>query len=87
VEAPAPPKAPGFMTPFGQSVGESVDKAKETGQSILKDAGDSLKEASEKVEEKSKGVTQSVKDWSQSETGQKVGDLLFGIANPWKKKG
>ena len=86
-EASAPPKAPGFMAPFGQSVAESAEKAKEAGQSVLKDAGDSLKEATEKVEEKSKGVTQSVKDWSQSDTGQKVGDLLFGIANPWKKKG
>ena len=86
-EAPAPPKAPGFMKPFGQTEAEGAEKTKDGGQSLLKEAGDSLKEATEKVEEKSKGVAQSVKDWSQSDTGQKVGDLLFGIANPWKKKG
>lgn len=87
-EAPEPPakQPPGFMAPFGSSATETVDKVKEGGENLVKDVGEGLKDAAEKAEETSKGIAQSVKDWSQSDTGQKVGDLLFGIANPWKKK-
>lgn len=77
----------GFLTSFGESTSSTVGKVKQGGESLAKDVGDSLKDASDTVEDKSKGAVQSVKDWSQSDTGQKVGDLLFGIANPWKKKG
>ncbi|MFA5506791.1 MAG: hypothetical protein WC314_17010 [Vulcanimicrobiota bacterium] len=72
--APKPEKSPGFLAPFGQTPKAESEKGP-------------AEEVVEKVTEKSKSVAQSVKDWSQSDTGQSIGDLLFGIANPWKKKG
>jgi hypothetical protein len=81
------PAKRGFLAPFGETAANTVDQVKQGGENLVKDMGDSLKDASETVGEKSKSVTQSVKDWSQSDTGQNIGDLLFGIANPWKKKG
>jgi hypothetical protein len=76
-------KQSGFMAPFG----EVADKVKQGGEQLVKDMGETVKDTSDKVGETSKGLTDSLKDWSQSSAGQSVGNLLFGIANPWRKKG
>lgn len=88
-QAPAhPPKQAGFLAPFGQTkVSDTIENAKAGGEKLYAGASETVKDAGKKLEEASKSTTQSVKDWTQTETAEKIGGLLFGKLNPFGKKG
>ena len=87
-EQATPPKQAGFFAPFGETkVTDTLANAKAGGEKIYKDVSESVKDAGEKLGEVSTNTTQNVKDWTQSETAEKIGGLLFGKLNPFGKKG
>lgn len=76
----------GFFTAFGGTASETFETAKINGEQLLGDVTDGVKDAGKKIDETAKETVQSVKDWTQTDTAETVGKLLFGKLNPFGRK-
>lgn len=83
-EATKPPS--GFLAPFGATASDALESAKKTGEKVFEDASGGLKNAGQKMDQMAKESAQAVKDWTQTDTAETIGNVLFGKLNPFKKR-